>query len=77
MKREVSVNTAEMFKFVSADGKYAKIRWVTTGAEEKCLIRLGNFGAIELIREGDDSSNVTKIYPKDVGHKVKLIEVLD
>ena len=74
MKREVSVNTAEMFKFVSADGKYGKIRWVTTGAEEKCLIRLGNFGAIELIREGDD---VTKIYPKDVGHKVKLIEVLD
>ena len=75
MKREVNTNTAEMFKFASADGKYVRVRWVTTGLEEKCLVKLGNFSTIELIREGDDPP--TKIYPKDAGHKVKLIEVLD
>lgn len=77
MKREVSVNTAAMFQFLAADGKYAKIRWVTTGDEEKCLIRVLNPGVIELIRENEDSSNASRIYPKDAGRKVKIIEVFD
>jgi hypothetical protein len=72
-KREVTVNTAEMFRFLAADGKYARIRWVTTGEEEKCLVKVVNPGIIELTRE--DSSQITRIYPKDAGRKVKFLQL--
>ena len=71
------VKTEEVLKFMAADGKFVRIRWLHTGETEIHYVKVLNPGLYELRETPEKGWDCPRIYPEDIGKIIELLEVVN